>query len=533
MDEMGKNLGVLSRRTVQETNGNGASPQRVLIPEKRFQWGTRVALPGAVLVCFGSLFAFAARDAIWQGKPVRVVPVIVREGGGMSSSAVVQAPGWIEAAPFAVAVSALADGVVSEVLVLEGERVEAGQVVTRMVDDDARLALDRARAEVAQREAELRSANAGLQAAQQDWEHPIERQRSVETADAMVAMNRAELARLPAEIAAQAALVEELSAEYERVSQVHKEQSAANIELIRAKQQHQAQEANLTAVRGREPILKARIRQLEAEWEAARESFRLRIPEIRALEEGRAGVARSVAELSRAKTMLAEAELQLSRMEVRAPVGGIVLTRLVEPGSKLSLEMNEQRSAQAIRLYDPRRLQVRVDIPLADAAKVGVGQAAEVKVDVLPDRVFAGTVSRLVQEADIQKNTVQVKVALTDPAPELKPEMLARARFLKVVADQPGSTTERVFAPANLLKMEGQQALAWIADQENHVAIARKVSLGGTKVDGWVEVVEGLHPGDRLIVADPGSLRDGERIRIVGEAGVGGGFMGDHDDGAH
>ena len=64
-----------------------------------------------------------------------------------------------------------------------------------------------------------------------------------------------------------------------------------------------------------------------------------------------------------------------------------------------------------MRLYDPKRLQVRVDVPLADAAKVRVGQQAKVVVGVLPDRTFDGEVTRVVHEADIQRNTLQVKVA--------------------------------------------------------------------------------------------------------------------------
>ena len=66
------------------------------------------------------------------------------------------------------------------------------------------------------------------------------------------------------------------------------------------------------------------------------------------------------------------------------------MARLVEPGSKVMLNMDHPRSAQVVRLYDPNRLQVRVDIPLVDAAKVGVGKPAEVIVEVLPDKADDG-----------------------------------------------------------------------------------------------------------------------------------------------
>jgi hypothetical protein len=92
--------------------------------------------------------------------------------------------------------------------------------------------------------------------------------------------------------------------------------------------------------------------------------------------------------------------------------------------------MDDPHSNHVVHLYDPAHLQVRVDVPLAEASRVGIGHKARIVVEVLPDRVFQGEVTRIVNEADLQKNTLQVKVRILDPVPELKPEMLARAQFL-------------------------------------------------------------------------------------------------------
>jgi multidrug efflux pump subunit AcrA (membrane-fusion protein) len=175
-------------------------------------------------------------------------------------------------------------------------------------------------------------------------------------------------------------------------------------------------------------------------------------------------------------------------------------------------------------VYDPRKLQVRVDVPLVDAAKVGVGQAAEVVVDVLPDRVFHGHVTRIVNEADIQKNTLQVKVAIADPSPEVKPEMLARARFLAAARPAATGVEQRVFAPEALMQRGANgQARVWVADQGRNVAVSRAVAVGRGRVNDWIEVEEGLQPGDRLIADPPMGLADGDRINIIGEAVVRGG----------
>jgi multidrug efflux pump subunit AcrA (membrane-fusion protein) len=166
---------------------------------------------------------------------------------------------------------------------------------------------------------------------------------------------------------------------------------------------------------------------------------------------------------------------------------------------------------------------VRVDVPLVDAAKVGVGQAAEVIVDVLPDRIFNGKVTRFVHEADVQKNTVQVKVAIEAPSPEIKPEMLARARFLATAGAQ-GAGAEnhagsRLFVPRNGINGQDGQSFVWLADQVENIARRQEVTTGRSVVDGWVVVMEGLRPGDRVIVDPPVNLQEGQRIRLIEESG--------------
>jgi multidrug efflux pump subunit AcrA (membrane-fusion protein) len=151
-----------------------------------------------------------------------------------------------------------------------------------------------------------------------------------------------------------------------------------------------------------------------------------------------------------------------------------------------------------------------VDVPLADAAKIGVGQQAEVVVDVLPERTFKGRLTRIVNEADVQKNTLQVKVAIEEPATEIKPEMLARARFLANPDARADGQAERLLVPESvLLRHAGGHTMLWIADQARNQAVARTVTLGTGGADGWVVVEAGVQAGDRVIVDPPENLKEG------------------------
>jgi multidrug efflux pump subunit AcrA (membrane-fusion protein) len=149
----------------------------------KYPWKTRVGIPALVILLLVGLMAYAGRDALRPTVDVRVVPVVLKAGSeaagsasAPSSGAIVQAAGWVEADPYPVAVSALAEGIVKEVLVLEGQPIKAGQVVARLVADDAKLALARAQAELLAKQAEL-------SAAQRNWDNPVERVRAEAAAE--------------------------------------------------------------------------------------------------------------------------------------------------------------------------------------------------------------------------------------------------------------------------------------------------------------------------------------------------------------
>jgi len=510
-------------RTLERSSTAGPSGQstRTLVPAPALRWKTRVLLPVLLVGAIAMLMIYSAWNVIAPAEDVRVVPVMARQDLGPRSSATVQAPGWLEPDPFPIAVPALADGVVEEVLVLEGEPVEAGQVVAKLVTKDAELSLARAAAQVVQREAELVSARAELRAAQSNWDFPIEPQRRVAAAEARLAESRVMMAMWPFELAAEEARTDVAKAEFDRLQRLHENQQCSEIEYIRARQEHEQQRAVTETTRTRKGVLAAQIDSAQAELDAARRALELRIAERRALADAGAQVDRAEASLVLATASRQEAALRLERMSVVSPVTGIVMRREVEPGSKLIMTSDQPHSQHVVHVYDPARLQVRVDVPLAEAAGVSVGQQARIVAPVLPDKVYRGRVTRVVHEADIQKNTLQVKVAIDDPSPDLKPEILARVQFLALdvtgdLADEP-----RLFAPRSLIMAtSGQSGQVWTVDATGSRAHLRDIRIGAARTGDWVEVIEGLRVGDWLIADGRERLADGDRIRVEGEAAM-------------
>jgi HlyD family secretion protein len=530
----------LDLSTLSRGPAGGNAPVRnaaTAMPQPPMRWKTRILLPGVLLGTAASVLAYSGWSALTPKTPVRVVPVVWRSGSDAVSGGgvVVQAPGWVEPDPFAIGVSALTDGIVCEVLVLEGQRIEAGQVVARLIADDARIAVDRAEAELAEATAKLANASAGLTAAQSTWDNPIALNAALAIADATVAERQGELDRWPAELASEQARAEELSAEAQRISALNVKEQGTDIELLRAQKQGEAAAALADSTRRRKPILDAKLAGAKAERVAAAENLRLRIADAKGLAEERAAVAEAAAAVRRSDAMLAEARLRLERTDIKTPVAGVVLSRLVEPGSRLMLNADMPRANQVVRLYDPDRLQVRIDIPLAEAAKVGIGMKAEIVAQILPDRVYHGEVTRVLHEADIQRNTLQVKVRIDDPSADLKPEMLARARFLgKTAASSAPDPSPRVFVPqAYVHRGEGGHAHVMVVNQARQTAELRVVALGNSRIGDAIEIVDGLRPGDRVIADDPARIQDGMKISIVGEAPTAESASASHGAGGH
>ena len=435
------------------------------IPMPPRRWVVRIGVPMLVLLAAAALLLGAMWSSIMPARPVRNVPALIREvdapinepATDTTSDAIVQAPGWVEPDPYGVYAGALAEGIIKDVLVLEGDTVTADQPVALLVDDDARIALQHAEATLVHLRADTHTAQTMLD-------------------------------QLPSRIRAAKANRDALADEVRRKTTLVESGAVAAGPVERLRMKLDAADAALEQLDLEDRILFAKVMDNEAKVAA-----------------GEADVA--------------AAALRLDRMIVRSPIDGVVIERLTSPGSVVQFG-NGEHSSHIVHIYQPDKLQVRADVPLASAAMVGVGQPAEVVVDIMPDQIFEGVVTRFVHRADLSKNTVEAKVRILDPSPLLKPDMLARVRILPAFDPETNEGTQRVprtFAPRDAI-VDNQ---LWIIEAANGetAGLARKrlIKTGETEYDDWIEITEGLLPGDRVIL-DPANLTDGDRVISSGDS---------------
>jgi RND family efflux transporter MFP subunit len=264
-------------------------------------------------------------------------------------------------------------------------------------------------------------------------------------------------------------------------------------------------------------------REIEAQ-QARRDALKLRLElktdETRALADAEAQIDAAGAKVAQAETVVATARLRLDRMTVRAPVAGRVLALVARPGSRLmgQTAVGPQDASTVVTMFDPKRLQIRADVRLEDVPRVQPGQPVKIETPAAPGGPLDGRVLFPTSQTDIQKNTLQVKVAIDDPPPTIHPDMLVQITFLAPDTAPPSAGREqlRLLVPRALVETADGHAHVWLADRAAGVARMRPVQLGAAAGD-LVEISGGLNAADRVIAAGRDGLRDGDRITVTGE----------------
>src|SRR5262249_24153976 len=156
-------------------------------------------------------------------------------------------------------------------------------------------------------------------------------------------------------------------------------------------------------------------------------------------------------------------------------------------------------ASTVVSMYDPAELQVRADVLFEHLPRVLPGQPVRIECPAVNGFV-EGEVLFPTSQADIQKNTLQVKVALKARPPSLERAMLVQATFLGAKKHEHEASDERLrlLLPRTVIETGDGGAFVWLADQVDRVARRRPVKLGGTAGE-LVEVVEGLNAADKVI----------------------------------
>jgi RND family efflux transporter MFP subunit len=201
--------------------------------------------------------------------------------------------------------------------------------------------------------------------------------------------------------------------------------------------------------------------------------------------------------VAQAEGALATAESYRAYAEIPAPFDGRIVDRLCEVGELAS------PGRPLMKIEDPRRMRLHVTLPEGEAAAAIVGSAVEIEIPALGGRKVTGTVAEVVPASDEATHSVLVKIDLTDEA-DLRSGLYAKASFMS-------GMRPALRVPKSAVLERGGMTGIFVAESDR--AAFRLVETGSASGDS-IEIVAGIHDGERILVAPPAGLEEGNPIEV-------------------
>jgi HlyD family secretion protein len=213
------------------------------------------------------------------------------------------------------------------------------------------------------------------------------------------------------------------------------------------------------------------------------------------------------AQISQANAALSSAMLDLRRTVITAPTSGVIINKLVEPGTTVAASFQTPNLFEIAA--DTTLMQVEASVDEADIGQVGDGQPVSFSVDAYPEIRFPARVRQIRKAATENQNVVSYLVILDVDNPEgkLLPGMTANVEIITGKADNV------VRVPTNALRFrpraadgDGDDDKGGEAGRSVYVTSAdpfrparRRVTIG-LEGEDFTEIKSGLRAGDVIVV---------------------------------
>ena len=209
-------------------------------------------------------------------------------------------------------------------------------------------------------------------------------------------------------------------------------------------------------------------------------------------------------EYERQKAVYALAELSLKYTSIKTPISGVVAERKVKVGNMVLQNQNIFR----VSGLDP--IIAVLHVPERQLERMKAGQRSVLHIDALGGTNFEGYIKRISPIVDSRTGTVKVTIEVKDSTGRVRPGMFAR---VKIVYNVHAGTT---LAPKDGIIDEDRESTVFVV--QDSTVYKRSVVIGYTNTT-YVEILEGLMPGDTIVTTGKGSLKDSTKVEIVRTGG--------------
>lgn len=257
-----------------------------------------------------------------------------------------------------------------------------------------------------------------------------------------------------------------------------------------------------------------------SQFEASETAYRVAHEDLTAarqlLEKGMIGREEDIlakeAEIRGLEGRVVEADIQLQDTTLRAPYDGVIAQRFVEEGQNVTAKQ------RVVQFQNVDEIVVAVDVPetvmAADIQSADIVQMLA-ELSGAPGLQFPAEIREVAQVADPTTQTFKVRAAMQTPEgiralPGMTATVTVTYRRAKILGD-------RILVPVSaIFKRDSGEQVVWAIGEDQQVS-ARPVKIGAV-AGGQIEITDGLEAGDRIATAGVSFLRDGTKVRDLGDA---------------
>ncbi|MET3835975.1 RND family efflux transporter MFP subunit [Brevundimonas sp. UYEF29] len=208
----------------------------------------------------------------------------------------------------------------------------------------------------------------------------------------------------------------------------------------------------------------------------------------------------SNANLAAARAALSQTQTQLSQATIRAPVGGLIVSRSVTKGQIIAA------GTELFRMVRDGRLELDAQVPETELALVRAGQSATITSSEAGQTT--GSVRIVTPEVNATTRLGLARISLA-PGAQLRPGMFARADI--AVGDQPATTV-----PTGAVLYRDNKPGVFVVRGDSTVHFQPVTILSRTEAQ---TAVSGVDVGVRVAVDGAGFLNEGDRVNVAQAVG--------------
>lgn len=217
------------------------------------------------------------------------------------------------------------------------------------------------------------------------------------------------------------------------------------------------------------------------------------------------------ANVDSAKGAFDVAQESLKDTVIRAPIGGLISSRTVQPGEKVSPDN------RLLDIIDLSEMELEAPVPAQDIAAVAAGQQVDVQVEGVPQKM-QGRIVRINPATEAGSRSIPVYVRIDNPEGLLRSGMFAEALLTVARRDDVLAVPRTALRAGDTAQATGQETASYVYVVEDGTIKRRNVKTGltGVTTDGpSIEIAEGLAAGVQVIRNNLGNFPAGATVRIA------------------